>query len=87
LVEKDALAGAALVATVGMLDDKITRAAAMPTSHVLHTHVLPSPDDLRSLMGGVVADAIQAAETRELEIEDAEVIEVDRPDALALPAG
>jgi transposase-like protein len=71
-----------LIATLGVLDDKITRAKGLPTQRVEHGNGLPQAADLAAL-GAVVAGAIAAASTRHDEIVEAEIVE----DAtLALPS-
>lgn len=73
-----------LITALGVLDDKITRAKGLPTSKVEHSSALPSREDLKELMQGFVAGAIEAAERRHGEIVDAEVVEVA---PVALPSG
>lgn len=75
-----------LTVLVGVLDDKLTRAQGIATSRVEHVHALPSGEEIREALGHVVAGMIEAASSREGEIEilDAEYREI-KPDAL--PAG
>ncbi len=64
-----------LVTALGVLDDKVTRAKGLPTSRVENVSALPAPEQLRELMTGFVAGAIAAAEERQADIVDAEVVE------------
>lgn len=74
---------AELSTVVGVLDDKITRAAGLDKGgRVDHYHHLPEPEELRALMGEFIEGSIKAAERRAEEIVDAEIVE--QP---ALPAG
>lgn len=68
------MTGSALVAAIGMLDDKIRVAKGMPNRTVEHTHTLPPPDQVRELLQGYGQALIQGAERRTAEIVDAEVV-------------
>lgn len=63
-----------LATTLGILDDKITRARGLPTSRVETASTLPDPNQLRELMSGFVEGAIRAAEQRHSDIIEAEVV-------------
>jgi transposase-like protein len=74
---------AELSTVVGVLDDKISRAKGLDSGKRVDVHHhLPSPDELRSLMGEFISGSISAAEQRAEEIVDAEIVE-----QAALPAG
>ncbi len=66
---------AQLITALGVLDDKITRAKGLPTSHVQTSGQLPPLDEMKTLMTGFVAGALKAAADREAEIVDAELVE------------
>lgn len=66
---------------IGILTDKIDRASGLATSRVEHEHKLNS-GDIREALVGFVSDMQQLAQSREYEIQEAEIIE--QP---ALPAG
>lgn len=66
-----------LITIVGVLDDKITRARGIDRDRNLHVHHhLPSPEEIRMMMGGFVQGAVRAA-TESDEIEDAVVLELN----------
>lgn len=68
--------GAALVTVVGVLDDKITRVEGPVTKHqVDHVHHLPSADEARELLGGLLTGAIESGRTRQADLIDAELME------------
>ncbi|MGE5596440.1 MAG: transposase [Hyphomicrobiales bacterium] len=61
--------GAALVTVVGVLDDKITRVEGPVTKHqVDHVHHLPSADEARELLGGLLTGAIESGRVRQAEL-------------------
>lgn len=66
---------------IGILTDKIDRAAGLATSRVEHEHRLNS-SDIREALVGFVQDMQSLSKSREEEIQDAEIIE--QP---ALPPG
>ena len=72
----------ALVATVGMLTDKIALVRGLATTRVEHKHVLPAPEELKELVDGFVRGAVEAAQRRELEADiiDGEVLAIEPPD-------
>jgi transposase-like protein len=74
---------AELTTLVGVLTDKVDRAAGLEqSSRVDHHHHLPSPDELKALMGGFIEMSIEAAERRAEDIVDADIVE-----QAALPSG
>lgn len=69
----------ALVAVVGVLDDKIARVKGIGTSsRVEHKLTLPSAEEAAELMRGFVQAGIEAARRRDEEIIDAEIVEQPR---------
>jgi len=66
---------------IGILTDKIDRAAGLATSRVEHEHRLNS-SDIREALVGFVTDMKQLSRSREVEIQEAEIVE--QP---ALPPG
>jgi transposase-like protein len=74
--------GQQLAITLGILDDKLTRARGLATDRTEHVHTLPSPEELALAGQMLAAGAIEAAKNRQREIADAEIRE--QP---ALPAG
>lgn len=61
--------GAALVTVVGVLDDKITRVEGVVTKHqVDHVHHLPSAEEARELLGGLLTGAIESGRNRQAEL-------------------
>lgn len=69
------LKGSELITVVGVLNDKKTRAQGLATSRTEHRVALPSREEIAELLGGAVASAIQAAEQRQEDIVDAEIVE------------
>ena len=65
------------IATVfGVLTDKIDRARGIGNeTTVHHKHSLPSPDEIRQVLGALVSGAAEAHALRESDIEDAEFVE------------
>ena len=70
----------ALVATVGMLSDKIALVRGLATTRVEHHHQLPAPEEVKELIQGFVRGAIEASHARQGEIIDAEVLAIEPPD-------
>lgn len=67
--------GQQLAVTLGILDDKLTRARGLATERTEHVHTLPSPEEL-ALAGQMLASgAIEAARRRQEEIAEAEIRE------------
>lgn len=65
----------ALVATVGMLTDKINLTKGLATSRSETVHALPPPEEIAAALTAAFQGALQAAKDRDQEIIDAEVIE------------
>lgn len=65
-----------LVATVGMLTDKIDRVEHVSHQVVDHKISLPSADEIAAALGALQRGAIEAAARRDEEIVEAEVIEM-----------
>ena len=68
-----------LITIIGVLDDKLARARGLADRTVEHRHTLPSPDEIREAMTGVVQGAIAASKQREEDIIDAEIEQVALP--------
>jgi transposase-like protein len=69
----------ALVAAVGMLDDKIARVKGIGQSRkVEHTLALPTAQEAQELMRGFLQAGIEAARKRDEEIIEAEFVEQPR---------
>lgn len=64
----------ALVATVGMLTDKINLTKGLATSRNETVHALPAPEEIANVLTAAFQGALQAAKQRDLEIIDAEVV-------------
>jgi transposase-like protein len=79
--------GAALVTTVGVLDDKIMRVEGVTSRHqVDHVHHLPSAEEARALLGGLLTGAIDSGRLRQAELVDAELEQAEEGDFKALPS-
>ena len=65
----------AIATVVGIMDDKIRLASGLATKRTENTYVLPSRDDMKTLMSGFVDGLVSAAESRAGEIIDVEVEE------------
>lgn len=63
----------ALVATVGMLTDKINLTKGLATSRTETVHALPPAQDIAEVLGAALQRALQAAQERDMEIIDAEI--------------
>ena len=83
LVTNDQVSARDLITTLGVLDDKITRAKGLPTQRTEHQHALPSREELAGVLGAAITGMIEMAERRDDEIIDGEVVEVA---PLALPS-
>jgi transposase-like protein len=66
----------ALVATVGMLQDKISLARGLATSRSETVHALPPAEDIAKALSEAFQVAIDSARLRDAEIIDAEVIDL-----------
>jgi len=73
-----------LVTTIGVLDDKITRAKGLPTHRTENVSTFPDRQELGQMLGEFMVGAIKAAEQRHEEIVDAEIVEEE---PLSLPSG
>lgn len=69
-----------LITALGVLTDKVRLAEGLATTKVEHSSALPPAAELQAILSGVVQGAIAAAERRDAEIVDAEIVE-----AIALP--
>lgn len=80
--------GAALVTVVGVLDDKVTRVEGpVSKTQVDHVHHLPSADEARALLGGLLTGAIDSGRVRQAELVDADLTEqVEDGEFVALKA-
>ena len=74
----DSATPSALVATIGMLQDKVSIARGLATSRNETVHALPSPEAIAAALGAVMQGAIDAARARHDDIIDAELIELPR---------
>jgi transposase-like protein len=72
----DAATPSALIAVVGTLQDKVSIARGLATSRTEVQHALPSPEEIAKTLGAVLQGAIQAAQARDADIIDAELIEL-----------
>lgn len=64
-----------LVVTVGVLDDKVRLAKGLATSRAEKQISLPSPEDMKELLRGMVVGAMDAQSVRNDDIIDAEIVE------------
>jgi transposase-like protein len=65
----------ALVATVGMLTDKIFVASGLATSRTETVHSLPPADEIRTALQAAMSGVLDAARKREHELIEADVVE------------
>jgi transposase-like protein len=88
-IDAHEMKGAALVTTVGVLDDKIMRVEGVVSKHqVDHVHHLPSAEEARELLGGLLTGALVAGRLRQAELVEADLKEqVIDAEFVALPAG
>jgi transposase-like protein len=78
-----------LSTVLGVLDDKITRVEG-PTqrTQVDHIHHLPSADEARALLGGLLQGAIEGGRLRQAALADAGLVEqAEDAEFTALPSG
>lgn len=59
----------------GIIHDKRTRAQGLPTNRTEHTTGLPSPEEVRALLGGWMAHTLSAQNEREADIIEVTVVE------------
>lgn len=87
-IDNREMKGAALVTVVGVLDDKIMRVEGhVSRSQVDHVHHLPSAEEARALLGGLLTGAIDSGRIRQAELVEAEFVEQAELTALdAAPA-
>lgn len=71
----DSATPSALVATIGMLQDKVSIAKGLATSRNETVHTLPSPEEIAGTLGAVLQGAIQAARARDYDIIEAELVD------------
>ena len=71
----DSATPSALVATIGMLQDKVSIARGLATSRHETVHALPSPQEMAETLGAVLQGAIQAAKARDHDIIEAELVD------------
>lgn len=64
----------ALVAAVGMLSDKINMARGLATQRTEHVNALPPAEDIARTLGAALQQALQAAQERDGDIIEAEVV-------------
>lgn len=87
-IDAHEMKGAALVTVVGVLDDKIMRVEGPVTKHqVDHVHHLPTADEARELLGGLLTGALESGRTRQAELAEADLEQVEDAEFKALPAG
>lgn len=88
-IDAKEMKGAALVTVVGVLDDKITRVEGPsgPRPAVDHFHHLPSADEARELLGGLLTGSLDAGRLRQAELVEAELLEqAEIAEVKALPS-
>lgn len=85
LVMADEVSARDLVTTLGVLDDKITRAKGLPTQRTEHVGELPTREALQEVLGSAISGMIEMAERRDREIVDGEVVEDAEYRALPSP--
>lgn len=65
----------AIATVVGIMDDKIRLASGLATKRTETVHTLPTRDEMKELMSGLVDGIVSAAESRTEDIIDAVVVE------------
>lgn len=71
----DSATPSALVATIGMLQDKVSIARGLATSRHETVLALPSSQEIAETLGAVLQGAIQAAKARDHDILDADLVD------------
>lgn len=71
----DSATPSALVATIGMLQDKVSIARGLATSRHETVHALPSPQEIAETLGAVLQGAIAAAKARDHDILEADIVD------------
>jgi transposase-like protein len=84
LKDPDKVKVAELTTLMGVLTDKIDRAAGLALGRVEHQHTLPPVEEMAAQLGSALRLAIEAADRRDVEIIDAE-FEEQAPKALPSP--
>lgn len=85
-IDAKEMKGAALVTSFGVINDKVARVEGpISKTQVDHVHYLPSADEARALLGGLLTGAIESGRVRQAELVDAELTEEGV--FKALPAG
>jgi transposase-like protein len=64
-----------IVTALGVLTDKIRAMRGLDARKVEHSISLPDAEEMRSLFQGVISEVVGAAQTRNDELEDAEIVE------------
>jgi transposase-like protein len=72
-IRRGEVKAAQLVATVGMLQDKINMAKGLATSRTETVHALPPAEEIADALGTALQAALHAAQMRDGEIIDAEI--------------
>jgi transposase-like protein len=75
-IDAEEIKASELITALGVLTDKVRLAEGLATSKVEHSSAFPPPDELQAILSGVVQGAIAAAERRDGEIVDAQIVEV-----------
>lgn len=75
-----------IVTALGVLTDKIRAMRGLDAKKVEHSISLPDVEEMRALFGGVIQEVVGAAQTRNDELEAADVIEGEWEPANALPS-
>lgn len=65
----------AIATVVGIMDDKIRLASGLATKRTETVHTLPTRDEMKELMSGLVDGIVGAAEVRSADIIDVEIEE------------
>lgn len=68
-----------LVAAVGMLTDKLNMAKGLATSRTEHVAALPPAEEVAQVLGTALRQALQAAQERDADIVDVEVVALPAP--------
>jgi transposase-like protein len=70
------LKGSELITTIGVLDDKTTRARGAATSRHEHVMTLPSAEDIKAVLMPAIQQGIDAAKERQADVLESVVVEV-----------
>lgn len=74
-----------IVTALGVLTDKIRAMRGLDAKKVEHSISLPDAEEMRALFQGVITDVVGAAQSRNDELEAADIVEGDWEPANALP--